>query len=465
MRRAVVRGPYAAWVLAMLVGLALLGGCGDSAKKPAGADPGPESEVIVTGDDTWQTHRSTLERNLSPSTSDLDELVRGNHEFTLALYHTLLSEKENVENLLVSPLSIRMAFAMVYAGARTETETEMAATLRYTLSQGQLHNAYNALDLELAKRNHPAETRWGFQWDPVEIYVANAFWGEITFPFRKDYLDVLAGNYGCGMEAMDYRNAFEAAREIINQWVEDRTMDRIQDLLPAGSLTPLTRAVLTNALYLKAPWASPFDASFTQEGPFYLLDGGTVTVPMMWQKEVHRYTEGEGFQAVELDYHHDELSMVLLLPEAGAFSEFEAELDSESLNGILGNLDYEEDVVLTMPRFTFESGFRLKEPLQAMGMEVPFIPCPGVPPEACADFSGMIDTGGESLYISEAFHKTFIAVDEKGTEAAAATAVVVGTTSITPYELFTADRPFLFLIRDRVTGAILFFGRVLNPAS
>ncbi len=445
-------------VIGLLIVLSLCG-CGDSAKKPTGGDPAENNaEVVITGDDTWQSLHSTLQRNLTPDDSDLGELVRGNHEFTLALYRTLIEGKDESENLLVSPLSIRTAFAMVHAGARGETETEMAEALCYGLGQTDLHNAYNVLDLELAKRNHPGDA----EWDPVEIYVANAFWGEITFPFRKEYLDVLAENYGCGIEAMDYRGAFEAAREIINGWVEDRTMDRIQNLLPAGSLDALTRAVITNALYLKAPWASPFNELDTQDGPFYLLDGGTVSVPMMWQDEYYPYVEGDGYQAVELNYHHDELSMVILLPASGSFSEFESSLDADRLAGILSDLGDLTKIALTLPSFSFESSFRLKETLKAMGMEVPFIPCFAKTLDPCADFSGMIDADDRHLYISEAFHKTFIAVDEKGTEAAAATAVVVSETSIVQNQL-KADRPFLFLIRDRATGAILFFGRVMNP--
>jgi serpin B len=261
-------------------------------------------------------------------------------------------------------------------------------------------------------------------------------------------------NYGAGVHALDFATAPDASRVTINDWVEERTRDRIQDLLPPNSISSSTVAVLTNALYLKAPWAAPFDEGMTRDATFTLLDGAEISVPTMYEVEGHGYTEGPGYQALEMTYRTDELSMVFLLPDAGTFADFEAGLDADTLAGILDDLET-RSVEVALPKFEFESTFTLKETLEAMGMVIPFT--------GSADLSGMVEGGG--LFIDNAYHKTFIAVDEEGTEAAAATAVVVVETSAPAGEVeFHADRPFLFLIRDRVTGALLFFGRMVDPS-
>lgn len=424
--------------LLALAALLASAGCSRSADRP------------VEDNASWQTHRSDLDRNLQPdvTTDDLAELIQGNHELALELYSALSTGEDN---LLLSPLSIRTAFAMVYAGARGETDTQMAQTLRYTLGQSGMHDAFNALDLELGERNDPGNAEGEV---PIELYIANALWGRTGFPFREDYLDLLGVNYGSGLQSLDFAGAPEASRRVINTWVADQTRERIQDLLPPGSLRGPIVAVLTNALYLKAPWAMPFNDDMTSADSFHLLDGRTVTAPMMRQTEIFSYVEGDGYQALEMTYRKHELSMVLLLPRPGRFAEFESSLDAARLQEIMDALQ-PAGVVVTLPKFTFASEFRLKETLRSMGMVIPFTPA--------ADFTGIVTRGG--IWIDEAYHKTFIGVDEKGTEAAAATAVVMREISIPneDYE-FTADRPFLFLIRDRVTGAILFFGRLLNPA-
>jgi len=194
---------------------------------------------------------SDLERDRTHDASDLEELVRGNHELALNLYHTLTEEEEG--NYLISPLCIRMAFGMVYGGARGETEEQIAEVLRFILTQDDLHAAFNALDLALQERNLPPGVVWGEEQGPVELCIANSLWGRIGYPFIDQYLDLLALNYGCGVRAVDFLNAWEEARETINLWVEDQTQERIKDLLPTGSVDSSTVAVLTNALYLKAP--------------------------------------------------------------------------------------------------------------------------------------------------------------------------------------------------------------------
>ncbi len=261
--------------------------------------------------------------------------------------------------------------------------------------------------------------------------------------------------YDAGLRLLDFAGDPEAARGIINGWVSEQTEGRIQDLLPPRTVDALTRLVLTNAVYFNAAWAEQFDPRETRDGAFYLLDGSQVTVPMMRRTANYGYVAGEGFQAVELPYDGKELAMVILLPNVGRFEEFENSLDAQGVEEILEGLAYRE-VALTMPRFQVESDFSLVDTLAAMGMPAAFQP-------GQADFSGM--DGSHDLYIGTVLHRAFVSVDESGTEAAAATAVVIGVTALPapPVEV-TVDCPFIFLIRDLRTGTILFVGRVVNPA-
>jgi serpin B len=256
------------------------------------------------------------------------------------------------------------------------------------------------------------------------------------------------------LRLLDFAADPESSRDTINNWISDQTEGRIKDLIPRGALDKLTRLVLTNAIYFNAAWATPFEKSQTQDGPFHLQSGGQVTVPMMRQTKSFGYAEGQNYQAVELPYDGRELSMVILLPKSGQFDAFEGALNAGQVNTILKNLK-QRQVVLSLPRFKIESEFNLAATLAAMGMPAAF--------SSEADFSGM--DGGKNLFISDVIHKAFVTVDEAGTEAAAATAVVMGLTSVMPEQPVevTVDRPFVFLIRDVQTGAILFVGRIVNP--
>ncbi|MCX8066624.1 MAG: serpin family protein [Anaerolineae bacterium] len=398
-----------------------------------------------------QTLQSDKPRTTEPSVppEDLEALVQGNTAFALDLYHRLRKAVDG--NLFYSPYSISLALAMTYAGARGETERAMAQTLRFSLPQERLHPAFNALDLALASRGQGAKGKdeGGFR-----LRIVNAIWGQRGYPFLPEFLDVLAQNYGAGLRVVDFHQDPEAVRVLINDWVSEQTEGRIRDLIPPGVIDRLTRLVLTNAIYFNAAWAEPFDENLTQEGTFYLLDGTEVRVPMMRQSTQLGYVEGEGYQAVEIPYDGRELAMIVIVPQRGQFETFEASLDSARLREILQSLTYRE-VNLTLPRFRVESSFRLAEPLSEMGMKVAFTPDE-------ADFSGM--DGSRALYIGDVLHKAFVSVDEKGTEAAAATAVVIKVTAIglAPVEV-TVDRPFIFLIRDLQTGAVLFVGRVVDP--
>ena len=395
--------------------------------------------------------QSEKERETSPDVSgaDLATLVEGNSAFAFDLYQVL---REEDGNLFYSPHSISLALAMTYAGARGETEQQMADALDFILPPDRLHPAFNSLDLELSLRGEGAKGKDG---EGFRLNIVNAIWGQKDYEFLSEFLDLLAENYGAGLRILDFARAPEESRITINNWVSDQTEGRIEDLIPQGLIDVLTRLVLTNAIYFNAAWQYPFQEDVTQDGPFYLLDGGEVTVPMMRQTESLGYAEGDGYQAVELPYDGSELSMAILLPAPGQFEAFEDRLDAQQVDGIIGRLE-QRQVALTMPKFEFESDFSLGETLAAMGMPVAF--------SGSADFSGM--TGNRDLFIADVIHRAFVSVDEAGTEAAAATAVMMEMSAPPeePVEV-TVNRSFIFLIRDIETGTILFIGRVVNPSA
>jgi serpin B len=383
-------------------------------------------------------------RNTSPAVdeNDFTELIKGNSAFAFDIYQIL---RENGNNLFYSPHSISEALAMTYAGARGETEKDMAEALDFTLSQDRLHTTFNSLDLQLEQRGQGAK---GKDEEGFRLHVVNAIWGQKDYGFLMQFLDVLAQNYGAGLRILDFINETEQSRLVINKWASDQTEERIKDLVPQGAIDQLTRLVLTDAIYFNAAWQYPFDENATSDGLFHLLNGSDVVVPMMMQTESFGHTEGVEFQAVG-----QELSMVILLPKPGQFNTFEEELNAEFFESIIHRLERHE-VALTMPKFEYESSFGLKQALSTLGMGTAFT--------TGADFSGM--NGKRDLLIQDVLHKAFVSVDEAGTEAAAATAVIVGVTSIPaqPIEV-KIDRPFIFLIRDIPTGSIIFVGRVLNP--
>jgi len=407
----------------------------------AETEPAEQTEVAQSG----------MQRVTSPDVAepDLAELVAGNSAFAFDLYQAV---RANQGNLLYSPYSISLALAMTYTGAEGETKQQMADTLSFTLPDDRLHPAFNALDLDLARRGEDRQGEVGLRF---QLNIANTIWGQEGYAFLPEFLDVLAQNYGAGLRLLDFVSAPEESRLAINDWVSDQTEGKIPDLMPQGLIDELTRLVLTNAIYFNAAWAFPFKPQDTEDGPFHLLDGGEVTVPMMKQGHEFGYAEGEGYQAVSLPYGVGGVSMVLLVPEAGQFEAFESSLNAERVDAIVKGLE-RWGVTLSMPKFDFESSFDLGEALATMGMPDAF--------SELADFSGM--TGTRELLISAVVHKAFISVDEEGTEAAAATAAVGGLLSAPEgHAELTVDRPFVFLIRDYETGAVLFVGRVINPVA
>jgi serpin B len=407
----------------------------------SGCNPTASAEIVKSDKDRISTP------SLNPG--DLARLVDGNSEFAFDLYQSLKQKEDG--NIFYSPYSISLALAMTYAGARGETEKQMADVLHYLLPQDSLHPAFNSLDLELNERGEGAKGKddKGFR-----LNVVNAIWGQKDYKFLSGYLDVIAENYGAGLRLLDFISAPEESRITINDWVSDRTEGRIKDLIKQGIISSITRMVLTNAIYFNAAWQYPFDENNTAEALFHLLNGSDVKVQMMRQTEDFGYTEGDGYQAVELKYDGGELSMVILLPEEGKFTGFEASLNAQMLEEIIGNLR-NTSTILSMPKYEYESEFSLKDALEALGMTEAF--------SMVADFSGM--TGNDDLFIRDVVHKAFVSVDEAGTEAAAASAVIMDLKAMPGQPVtVTLDRPFIYLIRDIETGTVLFLGRLVNPA-
>jgi len=395
--------------------------------------------------------QSTLPRETNPvvANADAEALAAGNSAFALDLLHVLGDAEEN---LFYSPYSVSAALAMTYAGARGTTESQMADVLHFALGQDDLHPAFNWIDLELNGRGEIAPP---YEGEGFELSVVNATWGQRGHTFRRSYLDVLAVNYGAGLRLLDFAADPEGSRETINDWVSDKTNGRIVDLLPRDSIDATVRLVLTNAIYFSAPWLKPFDVDMTANGTFELLDGGSVEVEMMRQAAMFGYASWDGGQAVELPYNGETLSMVLFVPDRGAYGSFEDELDFDRYAEIVGSLEPRQ-VDLRLPKFEFGYDVSLADPLTALGMTAPF--------STAADFSGI--DGTHDLFISKVLHKAWVSIDEAGTEAAAATAVVVPIGgSPGPPVVLTINRPFLFVIRDIPTGTILFVGRVANPAA
>ena len=419
--------------------------------------PGCSDEPADVGEPNPAELHSARERvtNVSVSDSDLADLVSGNSAFAFDLYHALAEEEGN---LFYSPYSISAALAMTYAGARGETEQQMADTMSYRLPQDRLHPAFNSLDLELASRGKDGVFEDS---ERIRLNIANAIWGQAGYQFAPDFLDLLASSYGAGMRTVNFAEAPEGSRKAINDWVAESTEDRIRDLIPEGGISNDTRLVLANAIYFNARWLSTFNEDLTDDHPFHLLNGGSVNIPMMTKTADFGYVKKEGYLALELPYRAGKMSMLILLPDEGQFNEFGAALDADLVRQALEEMEHSY-LDLKVPKFKIESGFNLSETLKDMGMPDAFS-------GSAADFSGMdgrkCGKDLRCLTISDAFHKAFVSVDEEGTEAAAATGIVMELTGGRPEpKPVVIDRPFIFLIRDIATGAIIFVGRVVDPS-
>jgi len=378
--------------------------------------------------------------------ADVSTIAQESNAFAVDLYGKLSSEPGN---LFFSPASVSTAFAMAYAGARGTTASEMASTLHFALPPDRLHPAMGAL---LADLNGPHQN--------YELHMANALWAAQDQHFLPDYTTLMKTDYGAGFQPVDFRANPEAARALINNWVADQTQQKILNLVPSGSVTAYTRLILTNAIYFKSAWAEQFSKSQTQSDDFHLSATKSVKAPLMHQTKGYSFFRGPSFQALELPYLRNELSMIVLLPDSpNGLPALEKSLTAANLDKWIGSLSYEETVIVTIPSFKITQQFELSSVLESLGMKQAF-------ESGAADFSAI--TGDKSFSISAAIHKAYIDVDEEGTEAAAATAVMMVGSAMRqapppPPIVFRADHPFLFLIRDNSSGAILFLGRLTDP--
>ena len=383
--------------------------------------------------------------NPKVSNDELKTLAGAQNRFAVDLYKQLAAQPGN---LFFSPYSLYSALTMTFAGAKGATSGEMIQTLHLPFTSEKIHPVMNGLTQRLLSAAKLGD---------IELFkftIANAVWAQAGYPFRQDYLDTLSANYGAGLRIVDFRNNAETSK-MINDWVSDQTKERIKELIQKEALTPATRLVLTNAIYFKANWASQFKEKDTIDDIFYLQDESSQPVRMMFQQADFTYARNQQFDAVELPYEGGNFSMVLLMPKGQSLSEFEKTLTPEVLNS-LGDAKQIAKIKLFVPKFGMEQNYSLVETLKKMGMKSAF--------EDTADFSGM--TGSKDLKITDVVHKTFLQVNEGGTEAAAATGVVIGLTSAMPIEdviEMRFDHPFLLMIRDNNTGTILFLGRYVQP--
>lgn len=390
--------------------------------------------------------------------SQTGDLVSANNECAFHLYTALRSEDEN---LIFSPYSISLALALVYAGAEGETASQMAETLHFDMPRNEVNTAF--FDLQSAFNAEFEKPEYG---NPSELNIVNGLWGQIDYPFRPEYLNLLQTQYGAGFAPVDFVNETEAARQLINGWISENTNERIIEMLPEGSVSPMMRVILANVIYFKGTWLMNFPEEYTADGPFTLLDGSTVTAPMMHQGMItYAYQDGENYQAVELQFQDGvlenkpfDMAMLFILPDEGALEDVEAMLDAEWFNSTRNNLEYTL-MNLTLPKFGYQSDLSLAPILSEMGMTDAFDP-------SLANFSGIVEYPDEPFYIDFILHTANIDVDEKGTEAAAATVMGLGGggPSEEPIDLIF-DRPFIYAIYDRVSESILFLGRVMNPES
>ncbi|WP_419657981.1 proteinase inhibitor I4, serpin-like [Desulfosarcina variabilis str. Montpellier] len=383
------------------------------------------------------------------------------NNFALDLYG-LLSKTNG--NLFFSPASIQTALAMAYAGAKEQTAIQMAKALHFGNAGQGIHSEIQSLLQQLnAPRMITSYEQVGDEIKTVEkpayeLVIANALWGQQGYPWKQEFLSLTKSKYGAGMREVDFANQPEEARNTINSWVEEKTRDQIKDLIAKGAISSMMRLILTNAIYFKAAWDNRFPDHATQKMPFHVSGSSQVPVSMMVQKNDFRYMETERFQALEMPYKANELSMIVFLPKTvDGLVDLEKSLSSEKLDGWMAALRREE-VKVYFPRLKITSSFSLSNILKALGMVDAFS-------QTLADFSGM--TTAERIFIAEVIHKAFVVVDEDGTTAAAATAVMLGATAMPmpkpDPKVFKADHPFLFCIRHNPSRKILFIGRLSDP--
>lgn len=428
--------------------LTLVSACGGAGTAATATTPDASKPQAVS------TAKSTLARNVAPQASDADlaAVVAGNTEFALKILPLLDAQGDS--NLVYSPYSLTLALEMAAAGAKGDTLSGMEKALAFQLQQSRLQPALNRLDLLLAEKTSTAAKPNA---QLPNLNIANALWAQQGYSLQSSYLDALSVNFGAAVNLQDFVGAAEPSRLTINNWVADQTQQKIKDLIPAGGISPQTRVVLTNAIWFKSDWAQPFTKEATRNQDFTDRKGNVKNLPFMNLTSNFPYVQGKGYQAVELPYIDNKLAMLAIVPDAGKFDSFVQGLGSTTISDITAGLK-DNYIALSMPKFNFSASPAMNSSLSTLGMGAAF-------DASKADFSGI--SGNRELSISGVVHKAFINVDEKGTEAAAATGVLIGVTSINvtqPLKL-TLDRPFLFMIRDRQTGLIIFMGKLMNPAA
>ena len=376
---------------------------------------------------------------------DADSVVGANNQFALDLYSKYKSEKGNI---FFSPYSISTALAMTYEGAKGQTAEEMQDVFYFPENDDERRSGYAGLYNELNKKDKE-----------YKLSTANALWAQQDFVFLDNYFDIVEEYYGGKVTNLDFIRKAEESRTIINDWVEDNTNDKIKDLIPSGVINSMTKLILTNAIYFKGEWVKQFNKDYTSDQDFRVASDEVVKVPMMqcaYDEAEFNYTENSELQILELPYSGDDLSMLIFLPKDDNITTFEDSITVERLTKWKKDLR-EQEVNVFIPRFKFETKYFMADTLKEMGMPTAFS-------ADSADFSGM--TGKRDLFISAVIHQAFVEVNEEGTEAAAATAVVMELTSVAepaPIPTFRADHPFVFMIQEKETGSILFMGRVSDP--
>ncbi|MBU1200928.1 MAG: serpin family protein [Nanoarchaeota archaeon] len=374
----------------------------------------------------------------------VNSVVNANNQFAFDLYSQY---KSGEENIFFSPYSISAAFAMTYEGARDDTADEIQKVFYLQKDDTMRRSSFAKIYNDINKGNKD-----------YKLSTANALWAQKDYAFLDEYFEVIGQHYGGKVTNLDFVGKTEESRQTINRWVEDETNDKIKDLIPVGALDSMTRLVLTNAIYFKGDWTKQFEKKNTRDEDFRVNQGLIVKAPMMsltGKEAKFNYTETDDVQVLEMAYKGGDLSMIVILPKTDDLEIIEESIDATKVVEWKGLLR-EQRVDVYFPKFKFETTYSMAETLANMGMPTAFTDS--------ADFSGM--TGKKDLMISKVIHKAFVEVDEKGTEAAAATAIIMQVTSIqnpTPIPIFRADHPFIFLIQDKATGEILFLGRVSDP--
>jgi serpin B len=434
------------WILvSIVIASILISGCTDPAQKPA-VNSSPtsspqETSVINTVPGTTNSGNAQMEESVTAA----------NNRFALDLYSQLAKDPKYAEgNLFFSPFSISSALAITYEGARGSTADEIRSVFHFPENTSLLRRGYSTAIAGINSQN-----------TSYTLFTANALWAEKTYPFLPGYINTAQTYYSANTTNLDFINDTDASRTTINRWVEEKTRNTINDLVPTGSITPMTRLVITDAVYFKGTWVSQFDKNKTRNTDFRLSSGKNVQVPMMERTDedaIYQYAETGNVQILTIPYEHgkgNELSMLILLPKNDDLAEVEKYLDPDNLSE-LQNSSASRRVMVYVPKFTLETKYTLPQTLAEMGMPTAF---------GDADFSGM--DGTKFLYIQEIIHQAYVDVNEEGTEAAAATAVVLlgkgAVSSEGPVPVFRADHPFIFLIQDTTSGNILFMGRMENP--